>query len=245
MAIRFLLSVILLSAHTVYAQKGSLYLRPALGIQSPVSKVLQSNYTKGKLTNNVPNAYIYYALGVEYELQKQQAVYLQYLNGKSGYSVAERSLPCNNGYSGSYRVKYTATAAFNNKRINIGYRRPLFKPLLLGKHNAHIQTFIQAGIALDIKGTESDEGASLILPGPNRCGEIYYLKDTILLRRKASWVLPLQLAFQWYNKKNKNRLQLALFANLGLTNVSHRPSTSFVLRFAGVVLQKTRDGFTI
>jgi hypothetical protein len=27
--------------------------------------------------------------------------------------------------------------------------------------------------------------------------------------------------------------------------VSHRPSTSFVLRFAGVVLQKTRDGFTI
>jgi hypothetical protein len=31
----------------------------------------------------------------------------------------------------------------------------------------------------------------------------------------------------------------------GTGTVSHRPSTSFVLRFAGVVLQKTRDGFTI
>jgi hypothetical protein len=30
----------------------------------------------------------------------------------------------------------------------------------------------------------------------------------------------------------------------GYSCVSHRPSTSFVLRFAGVVLQKTRDGVT-
>jgi hypothetical protein len=215
MAIRLLLPVILLSAHTVYAQKGSLYLRPYLGVHTPLSEMVRNYYTKSKLTNNVPYVTLYYGLSMEYELKKKQAVYLQYTNGISGYSIHEKANPCNTGYTGINAREGRDAAVFNNKRINIGYRRPVFKPFL--QHKSYMQAFVQAGIAVDIKGTEDENQPPFIAIGPNRCGEIYYLDKIIIARSSLSLALPLQVSFQRYNKNSKPTLQLALFANLGLT----------------------------
>jgi hypothetical protein len=70
------------------------------------------------------------------------------------------------------------------------------------------------------------------------------------MKRLSGLVNYLQLYFCFYKYKITLAGSVVQYRN-GVTiciyhsNVSHRPSTSFVLRFAGVVLQKTRDGFTI
>lgn len=206
-----LLTVLLLAAHLLNAQQGAITLRPALGLQSPLSKEIYNGFTKGKIKNNSFEEEVYYGLGVEYELKNNRKISLTLMNGNSGYSLKLTPLPCNNGYSGAYRAKEKKSAYFNNPRVVFGYQVPVFRQNI----SNGVAISVKAGLGVDFKSRE-DSDSKLIFPGINLCGETYYLIDSVFHRKNISYVLPLEVNFDWIHKKKK-RMRLSLFMNQGLS----------------------------
>lgn len=209
-----LLITLLLAAHSLSAQQGVFSIRPALGLQTVLNKQLYNGYTKAFLKNNKLEEEIYYGIGVEYELSNQLVLSVNYMNGNSGYSIKLTPKPCNIGYTGSYTIKYMSSSHFNNRRLLAGFQFPLYKPGMLKKSG--LKASLKLGLGLDFKGSEDDQGGTIIFPGTNLCGEVYYLDDSTVYRSKISWILPFQINLDWYHKQKK-RLQLSLFLHMGLS----------------------------
>jgi hypothetical protein len=208
---------LLLAVHTGYAQQGVVTLRPALGLQTVLSKQIQNSYTKAFLKNNAFEEGIYYGIGLEYEAKKERIFSLQYMNGNSGYSIKSTPIPCNNGYNGGYTVKEKASSNYNTRRLLAGFQFPLSKRV--PNKNRILSTSVKLGFGADFKGNQNDDEGFIAIR-TNSCGEKYYLDDILKFRTsKVVYILPFQCNLDWYHR-NKKRLQLSFFVHLGLsTNV--------------------------
>lgn len=195
------------------AQKGTLSIVPELGFQIPFAKNSFIGYTKGTLINNDIWAVPGYGVSISYQLKNNSYILLRFLNGQAGYAMGVKSnIPCENGYNGSYSDRYQASS-YNEKRFILGIELPISKSNK--SKNFSLSTSFQTGIGLDFKSSEIDSG-KIFFPGTNRCGEEFYLRDSIYNRFKMGFILPFQINLI-ANHKYKRRLQLSMFFHLGLS----------------------------
>lgn len=200
-------------AHTICAQKRTLYIRPDLGIEMPLAKNTLNNLQNAALVNNDPWLVLKYSLSLEW-MSKKGGFYISYGNGQAGFSMGVRHTISCSGYNGSYGNRYTAESA-NDKRLSIGTIFSLSSKEKIYKAIS-FEASIQAGFGVDFRSNEDLNAGQIIFPSINRCGEEYYLKDTVYARKNIGFVLPLQVNLNSFLYK-KPSFSLSVFYNLGLS----------------------------
>jgi hypothetical protein len=206
MLIIFILSIGL----SCLAQK-KLFIRPALGLHTPFSKVETNGYKPFvTLINNSIWLTLNYEIGLEYKFDPRWTLLISYGNGRSGVSMGVlHTEPCIPGGSppnprGSdlYHAE-----AFNDRRLLFQTRY-----ILSSSDKKKAGEFsIQAGLGIDFKSNENDSSVVYFI-GTNQCGEDFSLEPFILShRKKMGLVLPLQINFDW------SGLMLSVFYHQGIT----------------------------
>jgi hypothetical protein len=231
-AIKLTLGFCLL-AQLAAAQAGNLYLRLGLGAQTPLAKKTYTEWRRAQVRNNLVYIIPVFAEGLEYYLGRRHALFAEVFNGQAGYSVGTRHRDdCGNPGAGySENALGTATAYV---RINAGH---LYYVKYRSSNKFHVNIALQYGLGIDFYYPQND--GIIIFPGVNRCGEVFYLKDTLLNLKTVGLVLPLQVNFQAFTKKRMS-VCLSLFYHAGLTkhadvNIDYTTNTyvdrsSYILR---------------
>lgn len=198
-------------AQVAPAQKGNLYLRASLGLQSPVAAKTFTEWRRAQVRNNLFYAVIVNSAGLEYYTSNRSAIYAEVFNGQSGYGVG--TLHKNDcGIPTTSYSELSIFTAFSYVRLNLGHIYYIKKQQQ--NNRFHIDIALQYGLGIDFIIPEND--AIITLLGTNRCGEVFYLADTAFNIRKTGLVLPLQINFQAFTKKRMS-VCLSLFYHAGLT----------------------------
>jgi hypothetical protein len=209
-----ILLITLLFVQQIVAQKGSVYITPALGIQNGHSSILKDRFSSNAtIKNNRIYVSIYYSIGIDYEVKNNHFISVNYFNGQAGVSIGLKNKPCSTNGNISSSRRSTATG-FNNKRLNLGYQFPVYTKNY--NKNVKLQVSFKAGVAIDFKGSESDSGGNIILPSINSCGEEYFLKKRVVYRKPLSLLMPFQVNMDLYSRQ-KRKVGLSIFYHKGIT----------------------------
>lgn len=210
----FLLLTVLLSGLPATAQK-AIYIRPSLGMHSPLSKLTYNGYKPfvSLYNNKKLGLTLKYELGVEYVLAPARILIINFSNGNAGFGMGvKHTRPCMPGGPppnprGSDEF---IASGYNNKRIITAFR---IYPKKIN-YKKSIQWSIETGVGIDFKSSESDTSGRLILIGPNQCGELFYLEDQPRINRKTGLILPIQVNVELIGRQ---RLMISVFYHQGLT----------------------------
>lgn len=211
----FIVVNIMLSGLTLSAQK-VLSIRPAIGLHSPLSGLIRSDY-KDFVTlknNNQGWLTLKYEIGIELRMNAKITLAATFSNGNAGYVMGvQHRKPCVPGGPpppvwGSDNNK---ASGFNNKRLLLSVR------YLPGNTNRfkHIRNSIELGLGFDFPSNENDS-SQVILAGTNQCGEVFYLDNIPAGHRSGGYILPIQFNTEWMAHKKQPTVMLSVFYHMGL-----------------------------
>lgn len=194
------------------AQK-TIYIRPDLGLESPLSKVKSNGYKPFVTLKNNARLYLTlkYELAVEFVYNSEFTFSVGLTNGKAGYAMGViHTKPCVEGgpapiVRGSDAFR---SGVYNNRRFLFTVR--YYPKKWLSKK---LNPSFESGIGFDLKSIESDTSGRFKFPGPNQCNEIFDLEDQPAAGRKPGLIIPLQFNIEPFGKQ---KLMVSVFFHQGI-----------------------------